>query len=125
VSWILKDAVVDSILNTEIKRETIYADMLFRIVLCEQEALLHVEIQSTVDKMMAERLLEYNIHLSKEHGNLPVYSCRVYLRKSDGALQSPFIRCLPNGKEVLGFYFQNIELGKLSAESIWMVINIL
>jgi len=93
--------VVVSILSTEIKRETIYADALFLVVLYGQEMLLHIEFQSTVDKTMAECLLEYNVHLSKEHGNLPVYSCVVYLRKADGVPQSPLIRRLPNGKEVV------------------------
>lgn len=118
ISWILKDAVVVSILTTEIKRETIYADALFLIVLYGQRMLLHIEIQSTVDKTMAERLLEYNVHLSKEHGNLPVYSCVVYLRKAEGVPQSPLVRRLPNGKEVLRFSFLNIELGEMAAESI-------
>src|SRR5947209_684293 len=108
ISWILKDAVVDSILTTEIKRETIYADALFLVILYGQRMLVHIEIQSTGDKTMAERLLEYNVYLSKEHGNLPVYSCVVYLRKADDIPQSPLIRHLPNGKEVLRFSFLNI-----------------
>jgi hypothetical protein len=58
ISWLLKDAVVVSILSTEIKRETIYADALFLVVLYGQEMLLHIEFQSTVDKTMAERLLQ-------------------------------------------------------------------
>jgi len=118
ISWLLKDAVVVSILSTEIKRETIYADALFLVILYGQEMLLHIEFQSTVDKTMAERLLEYNVHLSKEHGNLPVYSCVVYLRKAEGAPQPPLIRRLPNGKEVLRFNYLNIELGEMSAASI-------
>ena len=118
ISWILKDAVVDSILTTEIKRETIYADALFLVILYGQRMLVHIEIQSTGDKTMAERLLEYNVHLSKEHGNLPVYSCVVYLRKVGDIPQSPLVRRLPNGKEVLRFSFLNIELGDMSAVSI-------
>jgi predicted transposase YdaD len=118
ISWILKDAVVVSLLETEIKRETIYADALFLVVLYGQQMLLHIEFQSTVDKTMAERLLEYNVQLSKEHGNLSVYSCVVYLRKAEGAPQSPLIRRLPNGKVVLRFDYLNIELGEMAAESI-------
>ena len=118
ISWLLKDAAVVSILSTEIKRETIYADVLFLVVLYGQQLLLHIEFQSTVDKNMAERLLEYNVHLSKEHGNLPVYSCVVYLRRAGGAPQSPLIRSLPNGKEVLRFNYLNIELGEMSSASI-------
>jgi predicted transposase/invertase (TIGR01784 family) len=118
IAWILKDAVLVEELTTEIKRETIHADILFLVVLYGQQMLLHIEFQSTVDETMAERLLEYNVQISKAHGNLPVYSCVVYLRKSEGAPQPPLIRCLPNGKEVLRFHYQNIELAKMSAESI-------
>jgi predicted transposase/invertase (TIGR01784 family) len=118
ISWILKDAVVEDILSTEIKRETLYADVLLLVVLYGQRMLLHIEFQSTIDKTMAERLLEYNVQLSKEHGNLPVYSCVIYLCKADSAPQSPLIRRLPNGKEVLRFNFLNIELGKLSAAAL-------
>jgi predicted transposase YdaD len=118
ISWILKGAVVVSLLETEVKRETIYADALFLVVLYGQQMLLHIEFQSTVDKNMAERLLEYNVYLSKEHGNLPVYSCVVYLRKAEGAPQSPLIRRLPNGKVMLRFDYLNIELGEMAAESI-------
>lgn len=119
IAWILKGAVLVEELTTEIKRETIHADILFLVVLYGQQMLLHIEFQSTMDETMAERLLEYNVQISKAHGNLPVYSCVVYLRESEGAPQSPLIRRLPNGKEVLRFHFQNIELGKMSAASIF------
>jgi predicted transposase/invertase (TIGR01784 family) len=118
ISWILRDAVVVDVFPTEIKRDTIYADALFLVVLYGQQMLLHIEFQSTVDKTMAERLLEYNVQISKEYGNLPVYSCVIYLRKAQDVPQPPLIRRLPNGKEVLRFSFLNIELGKLSAASI-------
>src|SRR5690242_10546182 len=82
ISWIINDAVIVSILSTEIKRDTIYTDVLFLVVLYGQQMLLHFEFQSTVDETMVECLLEDNVRLSEAYGNLPVYSCIVYLHKS-------------------------------------------
>jgi hypothetical protein len=42
----------------------------------------------------------------------------LYLRKADDVPQPPLIHCLPNGKEVLRFHYQNIELWKMPAASI-------
>ena len=68
VSWLLKGATFISELPVELKRKSIYADALFRVVFCGQPILLHIEIQSTKHRTMAERLLEYNVQASIEHG---------------------------------------------------------
>jgi hypothetical protein len=119
VSWILKDAVLKSILSVEIKRKSIYAGALFEVVFYGQLILLHLEFQSTKDKRMGERLLEYNMQASKEHGYLPVHSCVIYLRKMADVPKPPFIRRLPNGSETVRFTYQIIELWKMSAESLF------
>jgi hypothetical protein len=119
VSWILKGAIITSILNVEIKRKSIYADALFEVVFYGQKMLLHLEFQSTKHTYMAERLLEYNIQASKEHGYLPVHTCVIYLRKTAEVPKPPFIRRLPDGSETVRFTYQVIELWKLSAQSIF------
>jgi predicted transposase YdaD len=68
---------------------------------------------------MAERLLEYNIQASKEHGYLPVHTCVIYLRKTAEVPKPPFIRRLPDGSETLRFTYQIIELWKMSAQAIF------
>jgi len=88
------------------------------VVYCGQLILLHLEFQSTKHTYMAERLLEYNIQASKEHGYLPVHTCVIYLRKTAAVPQPPFIRRLPDGSEILRFTYQIIELWKMSAQSI-------
>lgn len=119
VSWILKGAILTSILSVEIKRKSIYADALFEVVFYGQTILLHLEIQSTKHQRMGERLLEYNVQASKEHGYLPVHTCVIYLRKTAAVPQPPFIRRLPDGSETLRFTYQIIELWKMSAQSIF------
>jgi hypothetical protein len=117
VAWILKGAIIDSIVPVELKRKSIYADALFRVIFCGQPILLHVEIQSTRHRKMAERLLEYSVQAYLEYG-LPVYSCVIYLRKAAKVPEPPLIWRLPNGQELLRFNFLNIELWKLSPEAI-------
>jgi predicted transposase YdaD len=119
VSWILKGAVINSILSVEIKRKSIYADALFEVIYYGQLILLHLEFQSTKDKRMGERLLEYNVQASKEHGYLPVHTCVIYLRKTAEVPKPPFIRRLPDGSETLRFTYQIIELWKMSAQAIF------
>jgi hypothetical protein len=119
VSWILKGAIINAILSVEIKRKSIYADALFEVVYCGQLMLLHLEFQSTKDIRMGERLLEYNVQASKEHGYLPVHTCVIYLRKTAEVPQPPFIRRLPDGSETVRFTYQIIELWKMSAQAIF------
>ena len=119
VSWILKGAILQEALSVEIKRKSIYADVLLLVVFCGQPMLLHLEFQSTKHKFMAERLLEYNIQASKEHGYLPVHTCVIYLCKTAEVSQPPFIRCLPDGSETVHFTYQVIELWKMTAQAIF------
>jgi predicted transposase YdaD len=117
ISWILKGAILREALSVEFKRKSIYADALFRVVICGQEILLHLEIQSRKHRKMAERLLEYSVQAYLMHG-LPVYSVVIYLRKTAKVPESPLIWKLPNGQVVLRFNFLNIELWKLSPRAI-------
>jgi hypothetical protein len=113
VSWILKGAMLSEILPVELKRKSIYADALFRVIFYGQPILLLVEIQSTRHRKMARHLLEYSVQAYLEHG-LPVYAVVIYLRKTSQVPESPLIWKLSNGQEVLRFNFLNIELWKLS-----------
>lgn len=117
VSWILKGAIISEILSVEFKRKSIYADALFRVIFCGQPILLHIEIQSTRHRKMAERLLEYSVQAYLQYG-LPVYSVVIYLRKTAKVPEPPLIWKLPNSQEVLRFNFLNIELWKLSPQAI-------
>src|SRR5713226_2020284 len=118
VSWLLKGATFISELSVEMKRKSIYADALFPVVFYNKNILLNLEIQNTKHKRMAERLLEYNVQASKEHGYLPVYSFVIYLRKTAQVPEPPLIRKLPNGLELLRFNYQSIELWKMPPQAI-------
>jgi hypothetical protein len=126
-TWILKGAQVTRKLLTEFKIRTIEADSLLEITLdglgvTEDEAklLLHIEIQSTKDPKIGERLLQYSFEEQREH-QLPVLSCVIYLRDVGEVPQPPLQWKLPSGRDVLWFDYVSIELGRISAEELRQV----
>lgn len=116
-SWLLEGAQVKRKLFTEFKTRTIDADALLEVVLNGEDMLLQIEFQSTNDPAIGERLLEYNFEAKREH-KLPVHSCVIYLKNDGSVPKSPLSWKLPNGREVLQFHYQSIELGKLSTEAL-------
>jgi len=87
------------------------------VTLNGEDMLLHIEFQSTNDPTIGERLLAYNFEAKREH-KLPVHSCVIYLKNVGAVPESPLRWKLPNGREVLQFHFESVELGKLSTESL-------
>lgn len=116
-SWLLGEAQVKVKLLTEFKTRTIEADALLEVTLNGEDMLLHIEFQSTNDPTIGERLLGYNFEAKREY-KLPVHSCVIYLKNVGAVPESPLRWKLPNGREVLQFHFESVELGKLSTESL-------
>src|SRR5260370_5179058 len=118
VSWLVPEGIFKSNLSVELKSRNIYADGLFAITVNEQPALLHTEFQTSKDGLMGERLLEYSVAASSENNWLPVYTYVIYLRRDGDVPKSPLIRRLPSGEEVHRFYYQVIEVAKISAKQL-------
>lgn len=118
VLWVLPRAQFGKQLPYELSVENIYADGLLQVSLDGKEFLLHIEFQSSNDAYIGERLLEYNVLASRQYGFLPVYSCVIYLKNHGDVPQSPFIRALPSGEEIVRFQYRSIELGKLTSEEL-------
>lgn len=118
--WLIAEGLFVAALSVELKRRDtrIYADALFRVRWYEQDILLHIEFQKRKDPSMAERLLEYSVQASRAYNNLPVYSCVIYLVKDGEVPQPPFLRVLPNGREIIRFDYESIQLWKIPAEVI-------
>ena len=116
-TWLLGEAQIKVKLLTEFKTRTIEADALLEVTLNGEDMLLHIEFQSTNDPAIAERLLAYNFEAKREH-KLPVYSCVIYLKDVGIVPESPLRWNLPNGREVLQFHYESVELWKLSTESL-------
>jgi len=105
-------------LPLELGVENIYADGLLQATLDRKEFLAHIEFQSSYDGRIGERLLEYNVLASRQYHYLPVYSCVIYLKNHNNVPDSPFTKRLPNGEEIVRFYYRSIELGKLAAREL-------
>ncbi len=117
VSWVLKDAIFKAALSIELKNWTREADFLLDVIQNEQQMLVHMEFQSREDEDMAQRLLEYNVLATREHGR-PVLSCLIYLRKDSRIAESPLIWELPDGQKILYFHFIIIKLWEITAEEL-------
>ncbi len=117
VSWVLKGAIFKAALSIELKNWTREADFLLDVIQNERQMLIHMEFQSREDEDMAQRLLEYNILATREHGR-PVLSCVIYLRKDSKIAESPLIWELPNGQKVLYFHFIVIKLWDITADEL-------
>jgi len=115
VTWILPGAQFGQQLPFELSVENIYADGLLQVSLDGKEFLAHFEFQSSYDRHIGERLLEYNVLASRQYDYLPVYSCVIYLKNHSEVPVSPLIRGLPTGEEVVRFHYRSIELGKIIA----------
>ena len=118
VSWLVPEGLFKRNLSVGLKSRNIYADGLFAITVNEQPALLHTEFQTSKDGLMGERLLEYSVLASSENNWLPVYTYVIYLRRDGDVPKSPLIRRLPSGEEVHRFYYQVIEVAKISAKQL-------
>ena len=118
VSWLVAGGVFRRILPNELKSRNIFADGLFSIIVNEQPALLHIEFQTRNHETVPKRLLEYNVLASSENEWLPVYTCVIYLRKDGRVPESPLIRMLPSGEEGHRFYYQVVEVAKISAKQL-------
>src|SRR6266700_2054770 len=118
VSWLVPEGIFKRNLSVEFKSRNIYADGLFSITVNELPALLHTEFQTVKDGLLAERLLEYSVLASSENNWLTFYTYVIYLRKDGDVPKSPLIRRLPSGEEVHRFYYQVIEVAKISAKQL-------
>lgn len=118
VSWLLKGAIYQRDMPTELKSRNIYADALFTITMNGKPALMHIECQSRRHKIMPERLLEYNVLAASENDWLPIYTFVIYLRQDGDVPTSPFIRRLLDGEENHRFHFKTIEVAKISGRSL-------
>ena len=118
ISLVLDAGNFEETLDHELKSVHIYADALLKAIQNGQPMLVHIEFQSGNDPKMQERLLEYNTLASREYDYLPVCSCVIYLKRDGDIPQSPFIRELPNGREVVRFHYRSIELYNVSSDEL-------
>jgi predicted transposase/invertase (TIGR01784 family) len=115
--------VVKRKLQTEFKVRTIEADALIESEVMEFEGeeegepiLFHIEVQSTNDPEMAERLLSYCFSARRTH-HMEVYSCVIYLRDVGTVPQSP-LDWKRRGRTYMVFDYTVVELSKVPFEDL-------
>jgi hypothetical protein len=116
-SWVLEGAQFKRVLKSEFQQR-LYADSLLAVSFKGQDALLHFEFQSSNDASIGERLHLYNAQASHTYDNLPVYSYVIYLRRDGIIKQSPYTQYFPDGREIVQFYYESIELWNTPAEEL-------
>ena len=119
ITWLWKGAQVRRHLQTEYKIRTIDADSVLEIEL-ENDGkgmLFHIEVQSTRDLTIPQRLLQYSVEANHQH-DLPVYSCVIYLRDVGEVPRPPLRWHRLDGQEILRFDYLSIELAKIPIEEL-------
>jgi predicted transposase YdaD len=119
LDWLCLGMMLESILPTELHSRNIFVDFLCKVMLDGKPCLIHIEFQRNIKAGIPMRLLEYNVLASREYKELPVYSFVIYLVDDGTIEESPLIRKLPNGKEVLRFYYESIRLWDMDPNLFW------
>jgi predicted transposase/invertase (TIGR01784 family) len=90
-TWLLgKPIALTKLEPSELSSEPIRADSV--IFLGSSEVILHLEFQTTTDKNMAFRMLDYWVRLHRKYPDTQIYQTVIYLKPTDSALvyQSSF-----------------------------------
>ena len=115
VDWLLPGAKFVSNLSPELEDETVYADLLFEVIINEKRALLHIEIQRNRHSHMAERMWEYNHRATKKY-KCAVSSVVIYLIDDGQVATTPFIKDFPTGRIIHTFDFDVVKLWEIPSE---------
>ncbi len=117
VTWLFPGAQFQDSLSTELENETLYADLLFAVILNGIRILLHIEFQYNRDSKMAERVWQYNMKASLKY-KCAVWSVIIYLKNDGIVANTPLMRKLPDGRGIHRFDFDVIKLWEISIEEL-------
>lgn len=115
VDWLLPGAKFVSNLSPELEDETVYADLLFEVIVNGKRASLHIEIQRNRHSHMAERMWEYNHRATKKY-KCAVSSVVIYLIDDGQVATTPFIKEFPTGRVIHTFDFDVVKLWEIPTE---------
>ena len=108
---------VEEILDTELpKVETRLVDSLLRVRIDGEEALIHIEFQTSDSANMARRMASYIIRLIEQY-DLPVYSFVIYLRPNAGRSDKGFF-CQDHADFPVLVRYKVIRLSELDGQGI-------
>lgn len=127
VEWILREMDIETEgiesvtqLNTEFQGYNLDADALLLVTMADkEEALIHIEFQSTQDDEMPDRLLEYCRRARKKYGPKPIISSVIYLRDVGKVPEPPYCWGLKNGRKLMAFDYLSIKLYEEETQSLF------
>jgi len=122
IDWLFPGGQFIELVTTELPKQTeepLRSDNCLAMELNGKPCVLHLEIQSTADSEMSERLLEYGLRITRnDTQRRPVYSCVIYVRGVNNVPQPPLVWEYPDGQEILRYHYGSIELAELEPEVI-------
>jgi predicted transposase YdaD len=117
MDWLKRGAQSTGSRSEALESISVEADIMHEAIMHGKRVMFHVEFQSGPHPNMARRLLEYSV-LAYRRYNCPVYSFVIYLKKCSPIPQSPLVLTLPDGKEMLRFHYEVIELCDIPYEDL-------
>lgn len=106
------------VVNSDLSTVTAEADKVL-LIEAPERWIVHVEVQSTYQKALPQRLLRYNVMLNVRH-EVPVHSVVVLLfPESDGpAISGQYEQASPDGRCRIGFDYQVVRVWQESLDSL-------
>lgn len=117
LDWLARGAVFTGRRSEAFQSVSIDADIMDEVFWCDALGLCHMEIQSTPDEDMEQRLLEYNIMAFRRYRCF-VDSYVIFLRDGGSNLQPPLVRTRANGREGLKFHYEVILMRNILYEDL-------
>jgi hypothetical protein len=118
LDWIAGKVVFVGRRTEEFECEKIEAGIVLEGVGEDYRVLLHIAAQGTPDTTMAENVLMYNVLVGGQY-DCPVMSYVLYLKKGEEHTSSPLQWFLPDGSEVLSFYYEERVLSDYSSDTLF------
>jgi predicted transposase YdaD len=113
----LGDAIWEQDLDTELVAPRRHADVVWRIMLYDVAIILHIEVQTLPDAMIAARMAEYGMRIWVRE-QAPILSVVLYLKPTENIPVSPFTLRLPDGAVSFAYHFRVLKLWELAPGSV-------
>lgn len=117
LDWLEPGTIFTGQMSEKFESFEIEADAMHETILCDEQALVHFEFQSSTDSNMVRRLLEYLV-LAYRRYNCPVTSYVIYLKACSGVPSPPLVLNRSDGEEILRLNYKVIKLYETPYEDL-------
>jgi hypothetical protein len=117
LDWLAPGAIFTGKRSETYQSLTIEADIMHEGVWYDRDELFLVEIQSTSDSNIEQRLLEYTVLAHRYHKRF-VNAYVIFLRGGGEALKPPLVRKRADGRDGLIFHYEVIVMRNIAAQDL-------